>query len=166
PPDCRQIVKVQQGIAPSAVIIAEVSKPITVKQLKQESSNFITFKEKAGSWRSASSTTSKESGGTRTTPVSFCGRKHYLYFPSVCVSVGGISNCCLKITGTKVHRDSLKSYYVEDPSSCTHSAVVFTTIIGRRICASQTNVWTKTSMAYLDGKNWQRRHTTLKQQRQ
>ncbi|XP_047225174.1 monocyte chemotactic protein 1B-like [Girardinichthys multiradiatus] len=79
---------------------------------------------------------------------------------------GGISNCCLKITGTKVHRDSLKSYYVEDPSSCTRNAVVFTTIMGRRICASQTNVWTKTSMAYLDGKNWQRRHTTLKQQRQ
>uniref|UniRef100_A0A3Q2PY59 Monocyte chemotactic protein 1B n=1 Tax=Fundulus heteroclitus TaxID=8078 RepID=A0A3Q2PY59_FUNHE len=75
---------------------------------------------------------------------------------------GGISTCCLKITGTKVHRDLLRKYYVEDPSSCTQHAVVFTTVQGKRICASKTNVWTKTSMAYIDGKNWQQKHQTLK----
>lgn len=70
---------------------------------------------------------------------------------------GGISDCCMKITGTKVPREYLKSYYKEDPSSCTQNAVVFTTFLGRRICASFHNLWTKTSMAYLDGKNWQKK---------
>ncbi|MED6236567.1 hypothetical protein ATANTOWER_011157 [Ataeniobius toweri] len=63
---------VQQGIAPPAVIIAEVSKPITVNQLKQESSNFITFKEKAGSWRSASSLKAQASHH-----ISLCCREHH-----------------------------------------------------------------------------------------
>ncbi|XP_015241530.1 PREDICTED: monocyte chemotactic protein 1B-like isoform X2 [Cyprinodon variegatus] len=78
------------------------------------------------------------------------------------LSQGGISTCCLKISGTKVHRDFLKSYYKEDSSSCTQNAVVFTTIKGKRICVNPSKVWTKTSMAYLDGKNWWQRHTTLK----
>ncbi|XP_038127837.1 monocyte chemotactic protein 1B-like [Cyprinodon tularosa] len=77
------------------------------------------------------------------------------------LSQGGISTCCLKISGTKVHRDFLKSYYKEDSSSCTQNAVVFTTFSGKRICASPTNLWTKTSMAYLDGKNWARKQLTL-----
>lgn len=41
---------------------------------------------------------------------------------------------------------------------CTFFAVIlnrFTTLKGKRICAGPGKVWTKTSMAYLDGKNWQ-----------
>lgn len=50
---------------------------------------------------------------------------------------------------------------------CTFFAVIlnrFTTLKGKRICAGPGKVWTKTSMAYLDGKNWQiQRVTSLTQ---
>uniref|UniRef100_A0A8C7XQE5 Chemokine interleukin-8-like domain-containing protein n=1 Tax=Oryzias sinensis TaxID=183150 RepID=A0A8C7XQE5_9TELE len=68
---------------------------------------------------------------------------------------GGISSCCLKISRTQVHRDFLKKYYVQYPPSCSKHAVVFTTIKNVRICANPNSLWTLTSMAYLDGKNWQ-----------
>ncbi|PWA25325.1 hypothetical protein CCH79_00005167 [Gambusia affinis] len=77
---------------------------------------------------------------------------------------GGISTCCQKFTGTKVPREILRSYYHEDKSSCRLQAVVFTTIRGKRICSSPFNLWTKTSMAFLDGKNfWQRQSDFNKQ---
>uniref|UniRef100_A0A3B3UCP9 Chemokine interleukin-8-like domain-containing protein n=1 Tax=Poecilia latipinna TaxID=48699 RepID=A0A3B3UCP9_9TELE len=63
---------------------------------------------------------------------------------------GGISTCCMKFTSTKVHRELLKSYYQEDKSSCRLQAIVFTTIMDKRICGSPFNLWTKTSMAFLD----------------
>ncbi|XP_054888597.1 C-C motif chemokine 4-like [Poeciliopsis prolifica] len=77
---------------------------------------------------------------------------------------GGISSCCLKYTGTKVHRESLRSYYQEDKSSCNPPAVVFTTIHSIRICASPFNMWTKTSMAFLDGKNYGQQQSRSKRQ--
>ncbi|XP_043990152.1 C-C motif chemokine 2-like [Gambusia affinis] len=77
---------------------------------------------------------------------------------------GGISACCQKFTSTKVHREILRSYYHEDKSSCRLQAVVFTTIRGKRICSSPFNLWTKTSMAFLDGKNfWERQSDFNKQ---
>ncbi|XP_014856626.1 PREDICTED: eotaxin-like [Poecilia mexicana] len=75
---------------------------------------------------------------------------------------GGISTCCMKFTSTKVHRELLKSYYQEDKSSCRLQAIVFTTTKGKKLCADPSNTWTKTSMAYLDGKNWQQKQTTFK----
>ncbi|XP_074544735.1 monocyte chemotactic protein 1B-like [Halichoeres trimaculatus] len=66
---------------------------------------------------------------------------------------GEIGRCCRSLTTTQVHRDRLKSYYIQ--YRCPLRAVVFTTVYGKRICSSPSRVWTKTSMAYLDGKNWQ-----------
>ncbi|XP_014331459.2 C-C motif chemokine 2-like [Xiphophorus maculatus] len=77
---------------------------------------------------------------------------------------GGISTCCMKFSGTKVHREMLRSYYQEDKSSCSLQAVVFTTVMGKRICASPFNMWTKTSMAFLDGKNFGQRQSGLNKQ--
>ncbi|XP_005721588.1 eotaxin-like [Pundamilia nyererei] len=67
---------------------------------------------------------------------------------------GGISSCCQRTSNTQIHRDLLKSYYIQQPPSCSIPAVVFTTISGRRICSDSSNTWTQTSMAYLDGKDW------------
>ncbi|XP_037644680.1 C-C motif chemokine 2-like isoform X4 [Sebastes umbrosus] len=69
---------------------------------------------------------------------------------------GGAASCCRKLSETRIHRDLLKSYYKQDKSSCPINAVVFTTLKGIRICANPNKVWTKTSMAYLDGNNGQR----------
>ncbi|XP_015241529.1 PREDICTED: C-C motif chemokine 4-like isoform X1 [Cyprinodon variegatus] len=77
-------------------------------------------------------------------------------------SAQAIPKCCLQYSRTRFHRGSLKSYYIQDSSLCTQPAVIFTTIKGKRICVNPSKVWTKTSMAYLDGKNWWQRHTTLK----
>uniref|UniRef100_A0A3P9PAQ5 C-C motif chemokine n=1 Tax=Poecilia reticulata TaxID=8081 RepID=A0A3P9PAQ5_POERE len=75
---------------------------------------------------------------------------------------GGISHCCLKFTGTKIHRELLTSYYQEDKSSCRLQAIVFTTVMSKRICASPFNAWTKTSMAFLDGKAFAQKQLSLK----
>uniref|UniRef100_A0A3Q0SIK0 Chemokine interleukin-8-like domain-containing protein n=1 Tax=Amphilophus citrinellus TaxID=61819 RepID=A0A3Q0SIK0_AMPCI len=77
---------------------------------------------------------------------------------STATAQGGISSCCQKISNTQVHRDLLKSYYVQQPPSCPLTAVVFTTVSGKRICSTTLKLWTQTSMAYLDGKNWHRIH--------
>ncbi|KAK5607043.1 hypothetical protein CRENBAI_009638 [Crenichthys baileyi] len=81
-------------------------------------------------------------------------------------SAQGISKCCLKYPSTKVHRSLLKSYYFQDSSQCDVPAVVFTTFRGKRICADPSKVRTKTSMAYLDGKNCKQTQTTSKQQQE
>ncbi|KAF6727606.1 C-C motif chemokine 2 [Oryzias melastigma] len=76
---------------------------------------------------------------------------------------GKISSCCLKATNTQVRRDFLKEYYVQRPPSCFKHVVVFTTIKNVRICANPKSIWTLTSMAFLDGKNWlQSQNTTMK----
>uniref|UniRef100_A0A3B3YGC4 Chemokine interleukin-8-like domain-containing protein n=1 Tax=Poecilia mexicana TaxID=48701 RepID=A0A3B3YGC4_9TELE len=80
----------------------------------------------------------------------------YFNFP------GGISKCCLKNAKTKVPRMLLRSYEQNDPSLCSVPSVVFTTTKGKKLCADPSNTWTKTSMAYLDGKNWQQKQTTFK----
>ncbi|XP_030015835.1 C-C motif chemokine 2-like isoform X1 [Sphaeramia orbicularis] len=69
-------------------------------------------------------------------------------------SQGGIASCCRTTSNTQIHRDRLKSYYIQYPPTCHLHAVVFTTVKNVRICADPEKVWTKTSMAYLDGKNW------------
>ncbi|XP_037312962.2 C-C motif chemokine 12-like [Pungitius pungitius] len=66
---------------------------------------------------------------------------------------GGLPSCCLKLGKTKVHRDQLKSYYVQlTTTQCTKKAVVFTTVKDKRICSHPEESWTKNSMAYLDKK--------------
>eukprot|EP00064_Thunnus_orientalis_P013166 superscaffoldBa00002108_g13203 len=72
---------------------------------------------------------------------------------------GGIASCCRKISNTQIHRELLKSYYVQNESSCHLHAVVFTTLKGKRICSDPSNLWTKTSKAFLDGKNWHLQHS-------
>ncbi|KAM7400858.1 hypothetical protein PAMA_005170 [Pampus argenteus] len=74
---------------------------------------------------------------------------------------GGIASCCRVLSSTQIHRELLRSYYIQHKSSCPIQAVVFTTLRGRRICSDHAKIWTKTSMAFLDGKNWQRQHTTF-----
>uniref|UniRef100_A0AAX7U0K2 C-C motif chemokine n=2 Tax=Astatotilapia calliptera TaxID=8154 RepID=A0AAX7U0K2_ASTCA len=81
---------------------------------------------------------------------------------STAAAQGGISSCCQRTSNTQIHRDLLKSYYIQQPPSCSIPAVVFTTISGRRICSDSLKTWTQTSMAYLDGKNWQKRNITAK----
>uniref|UniRef100_A0A8C2XM72 C-C motif chemokine n=1 Tax=Cyclopterus lumpus TaxID=8103 RepID=A0A8C2XM72_CYCLU len=68
---------------------------------------------------------------------------------------GGIASCCRELSNTQIQRVLLKSYYKQYTPSCPIHAVVFTTLKGKRICADPGKVWTKTSMAYLVGKNWQ-----------
>ncbi|XP_062285445.1 monocyte chemotactic protein 1B-like [Scomber scombrus] len=68
---------------------------------------------------------------------------------------GGIASCCRTVSNTQIHREQLKSYYVQHKTSCPLHAVVFTTMRGKRICSDPEKVWTSTSMAFLDGKNWQ-----------
>nr|XP_046264730.1 monocyte chemotactic protein 1B-like [Scatophagus argus] len=74
---------------------------------------------------------------------------------------GGIGSCCRTTSKTQVHRDSLKSYYRQSRSQCPIDAVVFTTLKDKRICSDLTKVWTLTSMAYLDGKNWQKQRSNI-----
>ncbi|KAM6919832.1 monocyte chemotactic protein 1B-like [Lycodopsis pacificus] len=74
---------------------------------------------------------------------------------------GGIASCCLKLSRTQVHREQLKSYYKQFKPSCPVHAVIFKTVKEKRICSDPENVWTKTSMAYLDGKDWQIQHATF-----
>uniref|UniRef100_A0A8D0D839 C-C motif chemokine n=2 Tax=Sander lucioperca TaxID=283035 RepID=A0A8D0D839_SANLU len=72
---------------------------------------------------------------------------------------GGIGSCCRHLTNTQIHRENLRSYYKQSKSSCPINAVVFTTLRNIRICSNPERMWTQTSMAYLDGKNWQIQHT-------
>ncbi|KAF1384001.1 hypothetical protein PFLUV_G00137700 [Perca fluviatilis] len=74
---------------------------------------------------------------------------------------GGIGSCCRQHSQTQIHRDHLRSYYKQSKSSCPINAVVFTTLKNIRICSNPEKMWTQTSMAYLDGKNWQIQHSTL-----
>ncbi|XP_053186131.1 monocyte chemotactic protein 1B-like [Scomber japonicus] len=69
---------------------------------------------------------------------------------------GGIASCCRKVSKTQIHREQLMSYYVQHKTSCPLRAVVFTTMTGRRICSDPERLWTKTSTAFLDGKNYTR----------
>nr|XP_033507379.1 monocyte chemotactic protein 1B-like [Epinephelus lanceolatus] len=67
---------------------------------------------------------------------------------------GGISSCCRNLSNTQIHRDLLRSYYEQHKPACPIPAVVFYTLRNKRICADPLSLWTQTSMAYLDGKNW------------
>uniref|UniRef100_A0AAQ6IQZ7 Chemokine interleukin-8-like domain-containing protein n=1 Tax=Anabas testudineus TaxID=64144 RepID=A0AAQ6IQZ7_ANATE len=71
---------------------------------------------------------------------------------------GGIGNCCRHISNIQVRREFLKSYHDQYPPSCYLHAVVFTTLHGKRICAAPGKMWTETSKAYLDGKNYHHQH--------
>nr|QZC92288.1 chemokine (C-C motif) ligand 32 [Sebastes schlegelii] len=77
----------------------------------------------------------------------------------------GIPSCCRKLSETQIHRDLLKTYYKQDKPSCPINAVVFTTVKNKRICANPNRVWTKTSMAYIDGNNGQRQQSTFQTRR-
>ncbi|CAL8312060.1 unnamed protein product [Gadus morhua 'NCC'] len=70
---------------------------------------------------------------------------------------GGVARCCRKIKGTEVTLKKLKSYHVQESSSCHLPAVVFTTVRNKRICAEPNQPWTNKSMAYLDEKENRRR---------
>ncbi|XP_023267242.1 eotaxin-like [Seriola lalandi dorsalis] len=83
---------------------------------------------------------------------------------STATAQGGIGSCCRRISNTQVHRELLKSYYVQHQPSCSLHVVVFTTLKDKRICSAPSKVWTQTSMAFLDGKNWHHQHTTSQQQ--
>ncbi|KAA8587235.1 C-C motif chemokine 2 [Etheostoma spectabile] len=78
---------------------------------------------------------------------------------------GGIGSCCRQHTNTQIHRDNLRSYYKQSKSSCPINAVVFTTLKNIRICSNPKTMWTQTSMAYLDGKNWQIQQMISRKQR-
>ncbi|XP_029930213.1 monocyte chemotactic protein 1B-like [Myripristis murdjan] len=70
---------------------------------------------------------------------------------------GGLSDCCHEIKNTTVHRDRLMGYIEVRPPICGLHAVIFRTVLGKRICADPKRLWTLTSKAYLDGKNYYRR---------
>ncbi|XP_071778236.1 eotaxin-like [Centroberyx gerrardi] len=78
---------------------------------------------------------------------------------STTAAQGGLPDCCRRITSTRVQRDMLKNYHEQKPPACPIHAVVFTTEKDKRICSDPLKLWTKTTMAYLDGKNWHRHHT-------
>ncbi|XP_029309667.1 monocyte chemotactic protein 1B-like [Cottoperca gobio] len=73
---------------------------------------------------------------------------------------GGIANCCRRLSTTQIQRDGLKSYYKQYKSACPIHAVVFTTLKNMKICSDPKKLWTKTSMAYIDRKNWQHKRST------
>ncbi|XP_033960526.1 eotaxin-like [Pseudochaenichthys georgianus] len=73
---------------------------------------------------------------------------------------GGIASCCRKLLRTQVQREKLVTYYKQNKSACPINAVVFTTRNNKRICSNPNEVWTLTSMAYIDGKNWQLQRLT------
>ncbi|XP_033181559.1 C-C motif chemokine 12-like [Mastacembelus armatus] len=68
---------------------------------------------------------------------------------------GGIASCCRKVSKTTLHREMVRSYYIQYEPSCPLEAVVFNMINDKRICADPNDIQTKTTMAYMDGKNWQ-----------
>ncbi|XP_030259339.1 monocyte chemotactic protein 1B-like [Sparus aurata] len=73
-------------------------------------------------------------------------------------SNGAVASCCLTTSNTQVRRENLIRYYVQVRPQCPMHAVVFTTITFKRICADPDRVWTKTSMAFIDGKNYSQQH--------
>ncbi|XP_071347728.1 monocyte chemotactic protein 1B-like [Trachinotus anak] len=77
---------------------------------------------------------------------------------------GGIASCCRRISNTQIHREMLRSYYVQRRPACHLHAVVFTKLNGGTICAEPSKLWTQTSMAFLDGKNWSRQRFILQRQ--
>uniref|UniRef100_A0A3B5LIN8 Chemokine interleukin-8-like domain-containing protein n=1 Tax=Xiphophorus couchianus TaxID=32473 RepID=A0A3B5LIN8_9TELE len=90
---------------------------------------------------------------------------------------GGISTCCTKLNGTKVHREMLRIRKIYSWVGLFYICFVFcffsvifiiisTTHIfmDGGICASPFNMWTKTSMAFLDGKNFAQRQSGLNKQ--
>ncbi|XP_023121377.2 monocyte chemotactic protein 1B-like [Amphiprion ocellaris] len=94
------------------------------------------------------------------TSLSFISLFLLTFMVSTASAQGGIGNCCRKLVDNQIHRDRLKEYYIEDSASCPLHAVVFTTMRGNRLCSDPVKLWTQTSMAYLDGKNWQKQHVT------
>ncbi|XP_072771365.1 monocyte chemotactic protein 1B-like [Nerophis lumbriciformis] len=88
-----------------------------------------------------------------------------LFLLAVMVSAGGRpADCCRRIRDTQVHQDLLTKYYVQRPPSCSLHAVVFTTRRGKRICADPDKLWTKTSMAHLDGHKCHGQHFTMRKE--
>ncbi|XP_017277690.1 C-C motif chemokine 14-like [Kryptolebias marmoratus] len=85
---------------------------------------------------------------------------------------GGLSNCCLKISTTKLrqHLDNnirqhpttsvqrLAYYYVQKPPTCNLHAVVFITKKGKTICGNPNDWRTKNMTAYLDERNLKRKN--------
>uniref|UniRef100_A0A3Q3LBT0 C-C motif chemokine n=1 Tax=Mastacembelus armatus TaxID=205130 RepID=A0A3Q3LBT0_9TELE len=86
-------------------------------------------------------------------------RKFILTFAAIMVPTasaqGGIASCCRKVSKTTLHREMVRSYYIQYEPSCPLEAVVFNMINDKRICADPNDIQTKTTMAYMDGKNWQ-----------
>ncbi|XP_036939839.1 monocyte chemotactic protein 1B-like [Acanthopagrus latus] len=75
-------------------------------------------------------------------------------------SNGAIASCCLTTSNTQIRRENLIKYYVQDRPQCPIHAVVFTTLSLKRICADPERLWTQTSMAFIDGKNYHRQRSS------
>ncbi|XP_068427598.1 monocyte chemotactic protein 1B-like [Clinocottus analis] len=78
---------------------------------------------------------------------------------------GGIASCCREVSRTQILRFKLKSYYQQFTPACPIRAVVFKTLEGKRICSDPDSLWTKSSMAYLDGKKQKHDHAAHKHHR-
>ncbi|OCT95069.1 C-C motif chemokine 4 homolog [Xenopus laevis] len=50
------------------------------------------------------------------------------------------TSCCFKFTKNRLSPKQVKSYYITS-SFCPHSAVVFTTRKGIKMCAKSSNKW-------------------------
>ncbi|KAG7329760.1 hypothetical protein KOW79_005982 [Hemibagrus wyckioides] len=69
-------------------------------------------------------------------------------------------SCCLKVCDTKVRKELLKSYSLQDKPLCPVKAVRFVIMTDITICSDPSSSWAINTMAYLDNKGTQQGNST------
>ncbi|XP_024921816.1 uncharacterized protein LOC112488686 [Cynoglossus semilaevis] len=63
---------------------------------------------------------------------------------------GHTSNCCLRLSKTRVPVENIRNYTIQSSGLCSIGAVVFLTKKGKTICSDPGSLWTKKAMLKVD----------------
>ncbi|XP_060762017.1 C-C motif chemokine 20 [Neoarius graeffei] len=68
----------------------------------------------------------------------------------LCLPLGETMRCCMNFASKPLPLNRLKDFTIQDATTvCRLHAVIFTTVTGRKICASPDSTWVKNALNYM-----------------
>ncbi|KAJ8394983.1 hypothetical protein AAFF_G00039340 [Aldrovandia affinis] len=72
------------------------------------------------------------------------------WMPRVSTSTGPSSNCCLKVSETRLHLKNIVRHIEQKAGLCPVDAIVFLTKKGKKVCADPDRDWVKKAVGKLE----------------